>query len=214
MNKAFIFDMDGVIVDSENAWKEQESNLIVELFGPKIAEMIGDTTGISIDTIYEIAVKNGSKVDRKEYIKVYDERAFKVYARARMTPGIEPLLKKLKQFGFKIGLVSSSRLIWIESVLEKLESKASFELVLSLNERLDLQHKPHPDPYLEAMRVLGSLPETTIILEDSNPGIASAKASGALTLAFTANLLPGYQQKGADRYVATMEEVEKIVEEF
>lgn len=64
------------------------------------------------------------------------------------------------------------------------------------------------------MNILGSTPQTTIILEDSNHGISAAKAAGAYIIGFQENLVPGYQQKGADVYAKDINEVIELVEQF
>lgn len=113
----------------------------------------------------------------------------------------------------KIGLVSGSPESWIKLALEKTNITDTFNCIISLHDRADLGHKPAPDGYLEAMKKLGSDPQHTIILEDSNQGIQAAKASGAFTIGFRQLLIADYQQTGADVYADTMEDVIKIVEE-
>ena len=83
--------------------------------------------------------------------------------------------------------------------------------MISLEERKDLAHKPSPAGYLEAIKTLGVTPESSIILKDSNAGIASAKASEAYTIGLKQNLVKGYNQEGADIYADTVEDVIKIV---
>ncbi|HSW88764.1 MAG TPA: HAD family hydrolase, partial [Candidatus Saccharimonadales bacterium] len=81
----------------------------------------------------------------------------------------------------------------------------------SLDKRSDLPHKPAPDGYLEAIRMLGSTPQSTIILEDSNAGIASAKAAGAFVIGLRENLVEGQSQNGADIYADNINEVISII---
>lgn len=61
------------------------------------------------------------------------------------------------------------------------------------------------------MKALEASPESTVILEDSNSGIKSAKASGAYTIGLKQNLVNGYIQEGADAYAETMADVIDIV---
>ena len=97
-------------------------------------------------------------------------------------------------------------------VLPRLTYKDKFSYVLSTNQRDDLKAKPAPDGYLDAIKNLDSDPEHSIILEDSNRGIQSAKASGAFVIGFKENLVPEYKQEGADACAENMSEVVKIVE--
>lgn len=209
--KAFIFDMDGVIVDSERAWKTYGAGFLAELFGKDIAEKVGDTIGMTIDGEYEKAAAYGFHMDRDLYYKLYDEKAAYIYTKANITEGIEKLVHTLLANNYALGLVSSSRLNWINAVIEKLSFKKDIRCIISLNERKDLQPKPQPDGYLEAMRKLRAVPNTTIVLEDSNTGILAAKNAGAYTIGFRENLVPGYIQQGADIYAKNMNDVIKIV---
>jgi len=73
-------------------------------------------------------------------------------------------------------LTSTSRGKWIKLALKKLNFKKNdFDYILSLNDRKDLRPKPYPDGYIETMKVLDTTPKSTIVLEDSNSGIKSAK---------------------------------------
>lgn len=214
MNKAFIFDMDGVILDSENSWDKYGGNFLQNLLGKEITEKIGDTIGMTANTIYDIATKNGFSLNREEYFKLYDKKAAYVYSKSQLTPGIEKLVAKLISLGFKIGLVTSSRSIWANNVLPRLSFTDRINCFISINDRNDLRPKPAPDAYLEAIEKLGATPRSTIILEDSNSGIKAAKTSGAYTIGFRQNLVPGYVQEGADIYAENMGEVLSIVNKF
>lgn len=212
MNKAFIFDMDGVIINSENVWVKYEKKFYPQLFGKKIAEKVGNTTGIGLDAIYEKAVSFGFTMNKHEYLNSWNQIAKKVYKEAEITRGLDTLINLLTTQKFKLGLVSASPLLWMNWTLDKLPFKNVFNEILSLHERDDLAHKPEPDGYLEAMKVLGAEPKDTIILEDSNAGIASGKAAGAFVIGLQENLVPGYKQTGADVYAKDINEVIEIVQ--
>jgi HAD superfamily hydrolase (TIGR01509 family) len=210
-NKAFIFDMDGVLIDSESAWVPHQQKFSKNLFGDEVYAKIGSTVGLSIDTIYENAVKHGFEMDMDEYYAVYDKQAQIIYSEAEPTQDISYLISYLQQHGFKIGLVSSSRGIWIELALNKLDIKDAFDYILSLNDEKAMKPKPHPDGYLAAMQALSVTPEHAFILEDSNFGIAAARASGAYTIGYTEHLLPDYVQHGADAYASDVGEIIELI---
>lgn len=213
-NKAFIFDMDGVLIDSESAWIPYQDQFSTTLFGKDIYNKIGSTVGISIDEIYKKAQEHGFNSSIEDYYRIYDEQVKLVYANARPTPDIDKLISHFKAKGFKLGLVSSSRRKWIDIALGKLNIENDFDFILSLNDRKDLKSKPHPDGYIEAIKYLHTTSDKTIILEDSNDGIKSAKISGAYTIGFKKHLLPKYMQTGADIYAANLLEVIKIVDKI
>lgn len=211
MNKAFIFDMDGVMIDSEKAWVKYDNDFLYKLLGKKLAKKIGDTIGVSVRVIYEKAKALGLEMPREEFQSAYDKTAFSVYDKATITPEIDSLVDFLIKNNFRLGLVSSSAMSWIGKVLPRISFADKLESIISLNDRLDLKPKPNLDGYIATMRNLGSGPRSTIILEDSNSGISAAKASGAFTIAFTQNLVEGYKQIDADSKANNMEEVIKII---
>jgi len=206
--KVFIFDMDGVLVDSERAWEAcGEEAFLAHLFGPEIARAIGDNVGISIRTQYEIAKAHGFTMSYDTYIQKYTERAVDVYKAAHITPGADTLVDFLLKHDFHLGLVSSSPMSWINFVLPRLPWVAHLETIISLNDRLDLTPKPAPDGYLQALKDLEVTADHTMILEDSNSGIKSARAAHIYVVGLKVNLIDGYVQTGADDYVDTMDHV-------
>ncbi len=205
MNKAFIFDMDGVIIDSEAVWGKREKKFLIGLVGEKIYEKIKDhLLGSTTNVIYDLARQNGLTMEKTLFLKKYDEQALLIYSHSTPTNDINKLLEKLFRLNFKIGLVTASRPLWIEAVLKKIRNKNLFEYTLSLAEREDLRPKPYPDGYTETIKKLGSIPEKTIILEDSNKGIQAAKESGAFTICLREHLPSAYISTGADMYIENL----------
>jgi HAD superfamily hydrolase (TIGR01509 family) len=206
MNKAFIFDMDGVIVNSEPVWERYEKKFLPELMGRDTYFKIKDQIlGNSISRIYDVAANYGFKMNKNNFVKIYHQYAEIVYREAKITDGTQELIDKLISMNFKLGLVSVSRCDWIDLVLSKLEKNA-FQFVLSIDSA-GLRPKPFPDGYIKAMQNLKSSPNLTIILEDSQRGIKAAKASGALTICLQEHLPKGYLPKGADIYTKSITEL-------
>lgn len=215
MNKAFLFDFDGVIVDSEPIWEIENEVIFEQLYGNEIRTKLGSTIGLSMDLIHQKALQHGSNAQMSEFVRIVQGRAPEVYRNAKITPGLQELKTELEKNDFHLGIVSASTREWIEIVLERLHwNPADFKIIISLHDRADIAHKPSPEGYIHAMQELGATPATTLILEDSNTGIQSAKASGATVIGFKANLLKNYIQKGADFYADTIEDVIKIVKNF
>ena len=204
--------MDGVIVNTEQIWDIYGRDFAESVFGKDILEKIGDPTGSTLAMLYEKAVEHGLTKGRDDVFQAYDGYIQTIYDKTTVTPGLKELIMRLKEMGYIVGIVSSSRRLWIEMVLKKIPYSTMFDVIFSLDER-NLPSKPSPVGYIEAMKELQTTPKTTIVLEDSNSGITSAKESGAFTIAFSAFLKEGYQQVKADAIANSLADVEKIVRE-
>ncbi len=203
--------MDGVLVDTENAWESVETLMLERFYGKEVAAAIGDTIGLGIEGVHRRAVTAGSTVSRENLAKAYEEAAMRVYDVAPLTGGVDKLVEKLLVMGFRLGIVSQSPKTWMDRVVPRLSFREHIQSVISLHQRTDLKPKPAPDGFLEALRMLDADASHSIILEDSNLGIESAKASGAFVIGFRGCLVKGYEQTGADIYADTMEGVGEIV---
>ncbi len=215
MTKAFIFDMDGVIIDDESNWTKREKSLFKTIFGKDIASQIGNTVGVSSRLIFEKAKSLGFEGSKEATLRKWDEVAFEVYAQSAITPNVDLLVEYLLKNNLKIAIVSSSRMSWINKVLPRLSFKGSVEAIISLAEREDIEPKPSPEGYNEMIKTLGAVPDSTIILEDSNSGLKAARASGAYVISLSENLIPGYKQLDiADAKAKNMLEVIKETEKW
>jgi len=211
MKKACIFDFDGVMIRSEQYWENDKPNVFEEIYGLKISAKLSQTYGQSMDQIHKMAVSYGSLVKIQSFYDACDKHAARVYAHAPMTDGVDILLKELVSHHIQLGIVSASPKSWIDIAVARLKNKNVFTTIISLHDRQDLAHKPAPDGYQEAMRNLGVTPEETIVIEDSNTGIRSAKASGAFTIGLKQNLVSGYTITGADVYVDKIIDVKTFI---
>lgn len=215
MNKAFIFDMDGVIIDSEAVWGKYVKDFYIELFGNDLYEKMNiDWMGATTEVIYEAARRYGFTMPKEKFLERYDKQALFVYSLSTPTNDINKLLQKLADHNFKIGLVSASRPLWIETALAKIRNKHLFEYILSLSERTDLKPKPAPDGFLEAIKALDSTPEKSIIVEDSNKGLLAAKASGAFTICLREHLPNGHISEEADMMIENLRTLMTFLDEW
>jgi HAD superfamily hydrolase (TIGR01509 family) len=210
--KAFIFDLDGVIINSEPEWEKQKPAIYKKVFGESIASKLGSTLGINVDDIYEMAKKLGTSVDKQKLRGALLQAALAIYDKAPITADLDKLVDVLVTKHYDIAIVSASPQEWIDQVMKRLRFKQLIRLSVSIYAKNDIKSKPAPDGYLYAIEQLGATPQTTIILEDSNPGIASAKASGAFTIAFKESLVDGYKQIPGDISANNIKDVIKIVQ--
>jgi len=213
MNKAFIFDLDGVLVNSEPYWTACEEPFFQRVFGKQIAKKVGHVPGRGVVKVYEEALSYGAIIDKEIYLRGFEEVAMRVYDRAPLTSGVAELVQRLLAHGFKLGLVTQSPQSWIDRVLPRLPFKNELAAIVSTREQ-SLEPKPSPEGFLVAFSELKADPRSSFILEDSNFGITAGKAAGAFVIGFRGNLISGYEQIGADAYADTMDDVEKLVEKF
>lgn len=213
MNRAFIFDLDGVVINSEPVWAKFEEEFFTTLLGKESFLNFKDKLiGSHITHIYDYAREFGLNLEFTQFLVSYDELAGKVYSKSKLTKDIDSLINKLKDSNFKIGLVTASSNLWVSQVLPKLKDPSAFDVIVPLADRNDLNPKPSPDGFLEAMEKLGSSGKNTIILEDSNQGLAAANISGALTICLREHLPLDYKPQGADLYIDNLLSLIKLLE--
>jgi HAD superfamily hydrolase (TIGR01509 family) len=209
-NKAFIFDMDGVLIDSERLWVAEDYNFLLTTFGKDAADKVGSTLAVKVDEIYERIQSLGIAVDKDAFITMYDERAAAIYAKSAVTKGTTELAAFLEQNRYRLALVSTSRKNWIDRVVPRLKFRDQLEVVISINDE-GFPSKPAPDAFLEALHRLDADPKRSVILEDANRGIAAGKAAGCYVIGYREHLVAGHEQTGADVYADSMENVIEIL---
>ncbi len=212
--RAFLFDFDGVILNTEPLWEEAKKEIFSTLFGEDVLHRIGNTVGMSMIGIHAKAKDLGAEVSLEKAIQSFHSHAPEIYKNSPITPGINDLKVKLTKLGFTIGIVSASPRSWLDIALNRLSWGKEIKAILTLADRPEIEHKPSPQGYIELMKILHVKKEESIALEDSNSGITSAKSAGVYTIGYSGNLVPGQTQTGADIYANSMDEVSKIVEKF
>jgi HAD superfamily hydrolase (TIGR01509 family) len=181
---AVLFDMDGLLVSTEETWFAVETDLMAELgasWGPEHQEaLVGGPLAHSAQYMLDLAGR--ADVDR-----VWVETALLDGMVARLRegpvnwmPGARELLEEVTAAGVPTGLVSSSYRTVMDAVLVTVGSEW-FTTTVSADDVL--RTKPHPDPYLAAAANIGVDPAWCVALEDSTIGSAAARAAGCVTVA-------------------------------
>ena len=206
--KAVLFDLDGVIVDSE-AISSEASEKVLRDFG--IVQTDDEKKAVfgkrTIDN-YRAAIKaRGLDIDPQELVK-RKNALFKRMIRGGLSPlpGVKRLLGELSEAKVAMAVVSSSPLERVNASLEEVGLLLNFELIVSGDCcRLG---KPDPEPFLLAAQKLSIKPEDCIVIEDAQAGIEAAKAAGMKVLAVKSPNTHGQDLSGADKVVESLKEVD------
>jgi HAD superfamily hydrolase (TIGR01509 family) len=183
---AVIFDMDGVLVDSEPLHGEVAQTILAEcgLTAASAGAYVGMTNREAFTLICrEFALP----YDPVELDARYTARVVPLLrAHATPLPGVPEVLGALKARGLRLAVASSSSLEVIEATLDALAVRGLFDAIVSA---ADLPRgKPAPDVFLEAARRLGVSPEACVVIEDSERGVQAARAAGMRCVAVPCGL--------------------------
>jgi HAD superfamily hydrolase (TIGR01509 family) len=208
MIQAFIFDMDGVIIDSEPLHFEVDL-ITARHFGAELdKETLERFVGMTNPEMWAVIRREyGIPHAVDEIIAFQSERKKRHLNESEIGPidGIAELLEALRRHDVPVGLASSSPRAFIEAVLAKFGIRAYFSCVISGEEVAS--GKPAPDIYLEAASLLGVPPAACVVLEDSRNGVLAAKRAGMRCIGF-ANPNSGNQDlSAADRIVRSIRDI-------
>lgn len=184
--KTVLWDMDGVLVDSERHWKSLENFFLKDVVNDWHSFDQTRLTGRSMKDIYEILeAEHGISVSFEEYVNQYNNVAKTIYQdQAELMPNAERVLNKLNETGISQGLVSSSSHTWINFTLERFQLRHFFQAVVSSDD-VNGVGKPNPAIYEYACEQLKANPSETIVIEDSVPGIQAASGAGCTVIWYT-----------------------------
>jgi HAD superfamily hydrolase (TIGR01509 family) len=181
--QAVLWDMDGTLVDSEPDWARVQMDLLGSLGAIWTAEdcvnLVGSDLGDAVK-VWMARIPEGAIQPDELAERMYGEVVRALKEEVVFRPGAVELLLALKAEGIPCALVSASYRVMIDAVLTHLPPDL-FEVIVAGDE---VRHgKPHPEPYLKAVRELGVDPADCIVLEDSPGGTASGTAAGAFVIA-------------------------------
>jgi sugar-phosphatase len=173
-----IFDMDGLIIDSEPLWYEAAQETL-KVFNVSISEeAYNTTTGLRTPEFLEhwFRIFDIDKIHlAKTETEILERLIYKINTKGNMMQGVVHAINVFSDMNFKIGLASSSPFGVIHAVLDKLQLTHHFSAIASA-EHLDYG-KPHPQVFLDCARSLQSDPASCICIEDSFNGLIAAKAA-------------------------------------
>jgi HAD superfamily hydrolase (TIGR01509 family) len=204
--RAVVFDMDGLLLDTEVLWQRAEEELFRRhgdrfTQADKLAVM---GTSFAMTARYFAERLGGSEEHGTELV---DELRQLMHGLLReqvsSRPGAVELVARLRADGVRLALASNSSRFLVETALATAGLTDAFEAIVTSD---DVEHaKPAPDMYLLACGRLGIEPADTLALEDSAPGIEAAKAAGLVCIA-----VPQFAEtdvSAADRVIDSLEEL-------
>lgn len=185
--EAVVFDMDGVLIDSEPIWRSVERDVFESVGIELTDEDMFPTMGVRIADVVERWYRRHpwSAPSRREIAdRIVDEVAREIRRGGALNEGAVRAVDEVRNRGLRLALASSSPMSLIRAVLSLGGLADRFDVVVSGED--EERGKPDPAVYLSAARALGIIPERCLAVEDSLHGVRAAKAAGMTCIAIPA----------------------------
>jgi len=199
--EAIIFDMDGVVADSEPLHIKAENKTLAPYNVQVTEEDYREFMGRSPKLLLENLVKKYSiNVDMQELLSVHKENLLQLYNN-EVTP-IEGSLQLIQWFSdrdYLLALASSSDIKLVDSVISKFKIRNIFKAVLSGSEVKNI--KPAPEIFLKAASQLSVQPKHCLVIEDSAAGVKAAQSAGMRCIGFRSPHTPSQDLSLADMVI-------------
>lgn len=201
MLKAAIFDMDGVLADTEGFYNQRRAAYLAEAYpsfdGP------WDFAGSNDRAIWETIVPDDAALRERLHAGYDAYRAAHPEDYGKLGNPDAPLVFRiLRDAGLLIGIASSSEAAMIERMMAETKLADFVDAYVSGHDVG--HHKPAPDVYLACMERLGVCPQDCVVVEDSPTGIAAGLAAGAYVVALDQYVAPGTDQSTADLRISRL----------
>jgi HAD superfamily hydrolase (TIGR01509 family) len=188
-NKAVVFDFDGVILDTEIC-RYESWNRVFDLYGLKLpldawVQSIGRSHYV-FDPFDILQGMVKEKLDRDQLRALHKKYELEIVKTTPVLPGVKDRILEAKSLGIKLAVASSSSRNWVDGNLSDRGLLQYFDVTVCREDTK--QHKPMPDPYLTALRILNCEARDSIAVEDSPPGIEAALAAGLTCIAVGCSL--------------------------
>jgi mannitol-1-/sugar-/sorbitol-6-/2-deoxyglucose-6-phosphatase len=176
--EAVIFDMDGLLIDSERLWRQAETEVFQEIGVPITHEMTAQTIGMRMDEAlrYLFARMPWKEPSKKEVGKRMEERMLELVRKeGKEKKGAHAVIQLFAERNVPMAIASSSHNTLIQTVLDVLAIRPFIRIAHSAE--YEPYGKPHPGVYITAAEKLGVVPECCLAFEDSHVGLLAAKAA-------------------------------------
>jgi len=211
--RAVIFDLDGVLADSEPWWNEIDAKLLAQ-YGVKYrGEYHRNVLGVSYRLAVEFFKKAfGLSASTDELIQRRGEIATEFFAnRVGLFPSAKEILQELRRMNLRLAVATSSVSASARPFLDRHQLTAFFDLIVTGDE---IEHgKPHPDIYLRAAAKLDVAADACLVIEDALAGIAAAKAAKMRVAAIPDRRFvdPHEYEKEADYLLGSLSEIPSFI---
>lgn len=211
--RAAIFDLDGLLIDSEPLWQQAEIECFGEVGVALSREQAQETLGLRSDEVVCLRFDEYGWDDTAHPLEEVEERIIErvvelIEADGSPKDGVYEALDFVQTAGLRMAVASSSRIRVIEAALGALEITDRFELTHSAE--LELLGKPHPGVYLTTARRLDLPPAACVAFEDSPAGLESAKEAGMACIAIPDHSVAGdFQFARADIVLSSLAELDE-----
>lgn len=181
--QAVIFDMDGVLVDSEPLHIKAEKKTLSP-YGIELSEKeINTYMGMGVKTMLQSLIKKYKlSLTEDTLFRIHENNLIEQFQEAAVMPNAAKLIDFLIDNHIKMALASSSSRSLINLILKKLNLETVFDVVISGEEVAN--GKPFPDIFLKTAELLHLEPNQCMVIEDSNNGVTAAKNAGMICIGF------------------------------
>ena len=206
--RAFLFDFDGLILDTETAsragWR-----WLFEQHGQTLPDDLWITvvgTHGSWDIWSHLEELIGEPLDREHWNERRYAHEIALVEAEELRPGILEYLAFANEHGLKRAIVSSASRRWIDLHLERLEQAVGWDGIITADRDAE-RAKPNPTMYLEALETLGVGPDEAVVFEDSPNGVRAARAAGIFVVAVPNDVTRDFGLDEADLVVDSLAEL-------
>jgi beta-phosphoglucomutase-like phosphatase (HAD superfamily) len=207
--EAVIFDMDGVLVDSEPLWREVEREVFARVGLQLTDEQMAETVGVRIDGVVDHWYRRcpWAGPGREEIAEaIVDGMQRAVEDRGVLREGVVQAIDRFAGLGLRLAVASSSPKRLIRAVLAMGGLADRFEVVHSAED--EVRGKPDPAVYLTTAERLGVSPDRCLAIEDSVSGVLAARAAGMASVAIPERPPEGGSFAGADTVLGSVTDLD------
>jgi HAD superfamily hydrolase (TIGR01509 family) len=199
--EAVIFDLDGVLVDSEPLQFEAYTEILAG-YGVTLTREDFIENWIGQGRLPDHLKRYGIEAPVEEVRRLKNELYQRlIREKMKLRPGIEGLVRRLSR-EMPVALASSAHPVSVNAVLDRFELRPYFSVVLTSADVT--RNKPDPEMYLKASRQLGVAPENCLVFEDSQAGVLSAKKAGMRVIALPHDLTLHQDLSAADLVICDL----------